>query len=389
MASGIVLPMPEHPRHRPPWWPEGAAFPPESWQRQRRFAGRIVFFTLGLIVLIIGACTISFWVAALNLGWLEFPPMAEGMPVPFPPRSFGPSVFASRFGGVIWFAAVSLIVILVIRGIRRLIGPISEVMLAAQRVEGGDYSARVRERGPRDVRRLSRAFNAMATRLERNEQDRRRLLADVTHELRTPLTIAQGQLEGLLDGVYPRDDAHLTVALDETRVMARLIEDLRTLTLSEAGSLKLERESVDPSELIADVAAAFAAQAANADVRLSVDVAPELPTLDADPTRLREVLSNLIANALRYTPTDGEIRLRAACAEEAVCLIVSDSGRGIAAADLPRIFDRFYKGADSRGTGLGLAIAKSLVEAHGGTITAESAPGQGTTITVRLPLPAE
>jgi len=381
--------MPEYPRHRPPWWPEGAAFPPDAWQRQRRFAGRIAFLAIGLIVLTIAACTISFWVAALNLGWIELPLMVEGMPMPFPSRNLGPALWASRFGGLIWFAGVGLIIVLVIRAIRRLIGPISEVMQAAQRVEGGDYAVRVRERGPRDVRRLGRAFNAMATRLERNEQDRRRLLADVTHELRTPLTILQGQLEGLLDGVYPRDDAHLSVALEETRVMARLIEDLRTLTLSEAGSLRLERESVDPGELIAEVAAAFEAQAAQAGIRLDGETEAALPALDADPTRLREVLSNLIANALRYTPADGEIRLRAARAGESLCLTVSDTGRGIPASDVPHIFDRFYKGADSRGTGLGLAIAKSLVEAHGGTITAESAPGQGTTMTVRLPLPAE
>ncbi|HQV28763.1 MAG TPA: HAMP domain-containing sensor histidine kinase [Thermoflexales bacterium] len=380
--------MPDHPRHRPPWWPEGAAFPPETWRRQRRFAGRMLFFAIGLIVLTIGACTITFWVAALNLGWLEFPGMAEGMPMPFPPRGVAPSLWATRVGGLIWFVAVGLIIVMVIRGARRLIGPISDVMLAAQRVEGGDYAVRVRERGPRDVRRLSRAFNAMASRLERNEQDRRRLLADVTHELRTPLTIAQGQLEGLLDGVYPRDDAHLSVALEETRVMARLIEDLRTLTLSEAGSLKLERESVDPGELIADVAAAFGAPAAQAGVRLSANAEPQLPALDADPTRLREVLSNLVSNALRYTPADGEISIRAARAGDSVSLSVSDTGRGIPDSDLPHIFDRFYKGADSRGTGLGLAIAKSLVEAHGGAITAESAPGRGTTMTVILPIAA-
>ncbi|MBP7602203.1 MAG: HAMP domain-containing histidine kinase [Thermoflexales bacterium] len=381
--------MPDHPRHRPPWWPEGSAFPPESWQRQRRFAGRMLFSAIGLIVLTIGACTISFWVAALNLGWLEFPGMAEGMPMPFPPRGVGPSLWATRVGGLIWLVAGGLIIVMVIRGARRLIGPISEVMQAAQRVEGGDYAVRVRERGPRDVRRLSRAFNAMATRLERNEQDRRRLLADVTHELRTPLTILQGQLEGLLDGVYPRDEAHLNVALDETRVMARLIEDLRTLTLSEAGSLKLERESVDPGALIADIAAAFGAQAVQSGIQLSAEAEPDLPALDADPTRLREVLGNLIANALRYTPAEGKIQLSAARSDGAICLTVSDTGRGIAAEDLPHIFDRFYKGADSRGTGLGLAIAKSLVEAHGGTIAAESAPGQGTTMTVRLPIPAE
>ncbi len=383
--------MPELPRSRPPWWPEGEAFPPADWRRgSRRFVARAVFALAGLIILTVGACTISFWVAALNLGWIEptavFEPMP--MPMPFPGRPFGPSISIVGFSGVIWFLAICLIVFLVARGVRRLVVPIGEVMQAASRVEQGDYAVRVRESGPRDVRRLARAFNAMTSRLDRNEQQRRRLLADVTHELRTPLTIVQGQLEGLLDGVYPRDDAHLDTALEETKVMARLIEDLRTLSLTEAGSLKLERESVDPGRLVADVVAAFSGQAAEAGARLSADIAPDLPALDADPTRLREVLGNLIANSLRYTPREGSVTVMGGTDGKAIRISVVDTGRGIPAEDLPHIFDRFYKGSDSRGTGLGLAIAKGLVEAHGGTIAAVSAPGQGTTLTATFPLPA-
>lgn len=383
--------MPDLPRSRPPWWPEGEAFPPADWRRgSRRFVARAVFALAGLIILTVGACTISFWVAALNLGWIEptavFEPLP--MPMPLPGRPYGPSISIARFSGVIWFLAICLIVFLIARGLRRLVGPIGEVMQAASRVEQGDYAVRVSERGPRDVRRLARAFNAMTTRLDRNEQQRRRLLADVTHELRTPLTIIQGQLEGLLDGVYPRDDAHLDTALEETKVMARLIEDLRTLSLTEAGSLKLERESVDPGGLVADVVAAFSGQAAEAGVRLSADVAPDLPSLDADPTRLREILGNLITNALRYTSRDGTVKIQADANGAAIRISVADTGRGIPAGNLPHIFDRFYKGPDSRGTGLGLAIAKGLVDAHGGTITAVSAPGQGTTLTVTLPLTA-
>jgi signal transduction histidine kinase len=228
----------------------------------------------------------------------------------------------------------------------------------------------------------------MTTRLQVNEEQRRHLLADVAHELRTPLAVVRGNLEAMLDGVYPRDDTHLVPILEETAHMTRLLDDLRTLSLAEAGTLRLHREPTDLTALIADVAAAFSARATAAGIALLAPAA-SLPDLDVDSLRVREVLENLIANALRYTPNGGSIRIDAAPTPTAgtVAISVADTGTGIAPDQLPHIFERFTKSADSGGSGLGLAIARRLVEAHGGEIQAESTPGRGTTIRFTLPGP--
>jgi signal transduction histidine kinase len=236
------------------------------------------------------------------------------------------------------------------------------------------------------LRALARAFNGMAARLEDNESHRRGLLADVTHELRTPLTVIQGNLEGLLDGVYPADPAHLTPILDETRVLSRLIDDLRTLSLAESGTLALHREPTDLGVLAGETAAAFRPQAEAAGVALGLDASDDLPLLAVDPVRLSEVLNNLVANALRYTPSGGRVTISGRPAEDGgAVLAVRDTGAGIATEALPHVFDRFYKSPDSRGSGLGLAIAKNLVAAHGGQLSVESEAGKGTVMTVRLP----
>ena len=270
------------------------------------------------------------------------------------------------------------------RAIRRAAAPVGDLIEASGRIESGDFSARVDETGPREVRTLARAFNAMSARLEDTEQQRRSALADVSHELRTPLTVIQGNLEALLDGVYPADAEHLQPILDETRVLERLIDDLRTLTLVEAGSLVLHREPTDLGALLNEVAASYRSQADQAGIALTVTVADELPSLDVDPPRIREVVSNLLTNALRHTPRDGTVALSAQRAGDQVEVTVHDTGSGIPPDQLPRIFDRFYRSPDSPGSGLGLPIAKSLVEAHGGVITAASDQGAGTTIRFTL-----
>ena len=292
------------------------------------------------------------------------------------------------------FAIVAVVFIfagllIVGRSFRRFALPIGDLVAASARVADGDYSARVSERGPREVRSLARAFNSMAARLQASDQTRRALLADVTHELRTPLTVVQGNLEGLLDGVYPRDDAHLQPILDETRVLSRLIDDLRTLALAESGTLQLQKEPTDLALLIGETVASFRAQANEAGVTLDADIAPNVPILNLDPARIRQVLENLIANALRYTPNGGKIRVQCSVntsLSKSVAITVSDAGKGIAPDDLPHIFDRFYKSRDSRGTGLGLAIVKNLIAAHGGEISAQSEVDKGTTIRFTLPI---
>jgi two-component system sensor histidine kinase BaeS len=230
-----------------------------------------------------------------------------------------------------------------------------------------------------------RAFNSMSERLQLSDEQRRRLLADISHELRTPLTVLQGNLEGMLDGIYQPDAIRLESLVEETRVMSRLIDDLRTLADAESGTLKLQREPTDLNLLANEVIASFRGQAQAVGVNVNVEAAPDLPLIEIDPARIRQVLTNLIANALRYTATGGSIRVQCELNDEAIAVTVSDTGRGIAEQELPHIFERYTKSSDSRGSGLGLAIAKDLVEAHGGTITAQSQLGQGTGIGFTLP----
>jgi two-component system sensor histidine kinase BaeS len=265
---------------------------------------------------------------------------------------------------------------------------LDDTLTAMTRIQAGDYAARVttRRRRPLPVDELAEGFNTMAERLENDERQRRSLLADVSHELRTPLAVLQGNLEALIDGVHQADEEHLGALLDETRVVARLVDDLRTLALSESGSLALHPEPTDLSVVIAEVVASFRPTAESNGVGLVVDADDALPLLEIDPVRTREVLSNLVANALRYTPSGGTIRLSAATERNGswIRVRVSDTGSGIAPDMLPHVFDRFWKSPESRGSGLGLPIARNLIEAQGGEIGAESTQGQGTTVWFRL-----
>jgi two-component system sensor histidine kinase BaeS len=260
-----------------------------------------------------------------------------------------------------------------------------DVMDAADRVAGGDYQARVQERGTPDMRRLARSFNRMTERLGAGEDQRRSLLADIAHELRTPLSVIQGNAEGILDGLYPADAAHLDPVLEATRVMSRLLDDLQTLSMAEAGALPLRRSRANPGQLVEDAAANLRLQTEAAGVTLVSRTAPALPPIDVDQVRIAEVFANLLSNALRHTPAGGSVLVSAERSSGGVSFAVIDSGSGIPANELPNVFDRFVKEADSPGAGLGLAIAKALVEAHGGTISAESEPGRGTTIRFLIP----
>jgi two-component system OmpR family sensor kinase/two-component system sensor histidine kinase BaeS len=279
-------------------------------------------------------------------------------------------------------------VFIVTRFVRRTAMPVGDVMEAASRLAEGDYAARVTPAGPPEVQSLGLAFNQMAERLQNNEAQRRDLLADIAHELRTPLSIIQGNAEGVLDGVYAPNEERMAAIVEETQVMSRLLEDLRTLSTAEAGTLSLYKERVNPADIIEETLVAFRPQAAAAGIRVESAIESGLPSIEIDPLRIRGVITNLLTNALRYTPAGGSITLTASASAgpPALRFAVTDTGSGIAAEDLPYVFTRFRKSADSRGSGLGLAIAKSLVEAHGGSIEAESEPGRGTTVRFSLPV---
>lgn len=354
---------------RPPWWPEGEAWPPARppWSRGRP---RVIrqFAILVVIVVFMAAVvgTLGVWVAGSAVGAVHTDQHTRGF-----------SIF---------FLLVAILVVFVVaRRIRRFTRPVGNLVEAAGHIQDGDYTVRVPEWGSPDMRSVARAFNAMSERLEANEKQRRSFLADVTHELRTPLSIIRGQAEGIADGVYPGDADHITPIVEATQTLERLVDDLRTLALAETGNLKLAREPVDLAVLISDSVASFQPQGEAKGVSLRADVDAGLPTVSADPVRIRSVVGNLIGNALAHTPTGGAIGVKAAAAGDAIAISVHDTGTGIPPELLPRIFDRFVRGTGSTGSGLGLAIAKDVVTAHRGTITAESQPGAGTTIRFTLP----
>jgi signal transduction histidine kinase len=365
------------PGTRPPWWPDDEPWPPQGppWAWRRR--GHRFIWRVGVVFLMLSLLAILFFTF---VGWL--------VAIRFGPALGG--LHRGPFGPPIGFLLVLLLLVGLLaaaRSLRGLTVPVAGVMEAVGRLAQGDYTARVREWGSPEVRSLARAFNEMAERLQAHEQQRRNLLADVTHELRTPLAVIQGNLEGLLDGVYPRDDAHLTPILEEAQVLSTLIEDLRTLALAETGTLELHREMTDLAPLVEEIVSAYQPQGESKGVTIDVKIGDDLPQLDLDPTRIRQVLANLLSNALRHTDRGGRVRITGSIEEtprRAVVLSVTDTGRGIAAEDLPHIFDRFYRSPDSPGTGLGLAIAKNLVMLHGGGISAESVVGRGTAIRIML-----
>ncbi len=309
-----------------------------------------------------------------------------------------------RMAALIWVGGCGLSLALPLLGgsvamrvFRGITNPLADVMSAAEAVADGDLTVRVPQSryGPGEFLRLADSFNHMVEELDRAENQRRNLTADVAHELRSPLHIVQGNLEGVLDGVYDPSIEHIAATLDETHLLARLVDDLQTLSLAEAGQLPLNIESVDVPELLADVRTSFSGQAEAAGIDLQIECEGESQTLtiEGDVDRLDQVLSNLVANGLRYTTSGGVITLSAAPTTDpiGVCISVRDDGEGIPPEDLPYVFDRFWKGdrarqrADGSGSGLGLAIARQLVQLHGGVIDVESELGQGTTFFIDLP----
>ena len=338
---------------RPAWWPEGEPWPPR--RRYRRPPSFIRFFgCLVLLVLAVSFLTGGFFGTLFGRGPNEFHPFF------FLPIAI----------------IVALIALAALGGVRRISRPMDNLIEAARRIESGDYSAQVPEWGSPDMRSVARAFNSMSARLKSIDEQRRSFLADVTHELRTPLSVIRGQAEAIADGVYPADAAHLAPILDATSGLDRLVEDLRTLVLTDAGNLVLHKEPTDLAALVRDTVESFRAQAEAKGVALSAGVEEGLPVADVDPARIRQVIGNLLSYSLRHTPPSGSITVTVVAP---ATITVADTGEGIPPELLPHVFERFAKGPNSTGSGLGLAIAHDIVTAHGGTLSMSSSDG-GTTV---------
>lgn len=271
--------------------------------------------------------------------------------------------------------------------------PLENLFDTINKVEEGDLSARVEEKTSDMFSDLFKRFNKMVGELERAAQQRRNLTADIAHELRTPLHIIQGNLEGVLDGVYQPTSEHINNTLDETRLLTRLVNDLQTLSLAETGQLPLHPTLFLLADLIADLTSSFSSQASSLGIDLQTHLADATQQITADYDRLNQVLSNLLSNALRHTPQGGKISITTESIEGnanyQLRITIRDTGSGIPPSDLPFIFDRFWRGDRSRSgrthSGLGLAIAKQLIHAHGGTIEAQSEFGTGTSFIIELP----
>jgi len=365
--------------HRPPWWPENETWPPSDRRSWRRIGRHNPFFRrLGCIFIIFNLFGFAFFASMLGLVLNSLGIIQISAPQ-----------FQWFFPLTILFLVfVITIAALAARNLRRVSRPLDELVEASNKVAEGDFSVRVDAQGPNEVRSLLHGFNVMAERLQVNDQQRRAMLADVSHELRTPITVIQGNIEGMLDGLYPADEARLKSIMEETQILSRLVDDLRTLSVAESGTLQLKSEPTNLGELIRDTVAGFESKAREKNISFETSLA-DLDEMDIDPQRVREILSNLISNALRYTQGQGAVKVglteSTSGSERSALLFVEDNGPGIEPAELSRIFERFYKSGDSGGMGLGLSIAKYLVEAHGGKIWAESEVGKGTKIWFTLP----
>ena len=301
-----------------------------------------------------------------------------------------------RVNRAIWLAAVVAGgVALVIGGLLAygLVRPIRQLTSATGAVARGDLSHRVSISSRDEIGDLADSFNSMAADLEKAERLRRNMMADIAHELRNPIAVLQANLEAVIDGVLPPSAENLQPLLDQSQLLSRLVDDLRTLALAESGQLSLDRAPVNPAEIVRSVILQFAPQAGARRIALEADIAPNLPQIALDSQRIAQVLGNLVSNAIRHTPEGGKIECRVTnnATAKQVSLVVSDTGAGISPEALPHIFERFYRADSSRsraggGTGLGLSIAKQLVELHGGRIWAESEPGKGTRVTFALPV---
>jgi signal transduction histidine kinase len=293
------------------------------------------------------------------------------------------SLTAALISGVVALVLASMLAYFMVQ-------PVKQLTKAASGMAEGDLSQRVNMRAAPELNTLAGAFNHMASSLEQAEEKRRAMTADIAHELRTPLAVQRANLEAMQDGIYPLNEENLQKILEQNTLLTRLVEDLRTLTLADAGKLQLERTPVHLKVLIGRLATRFQARADQKGIRIAVNLPEESLPAHLDSQRVEQILNNLLDNSIRHTPDGGTVFLSLEFNEHQAVVQVRDTGPGIPQEDLPYIFDRFYRTGRARnrqdgGSGLGLAIARKLVEAHGGTLTARNAPEGGAVFTLTFP----
>ncbi len=314
----------------------------------------------------------------------------ERLPFPGNPRE---EEFIQRINNLLIYSGLSAGMVALLLGIllsRTISRPIRELTRATHAVSAGDLDQQLPVRSKDEIGELTRAFNRMSAELSRSVNARRQMTADIAHELRTPLSLILGHAEAVHDGVLPPSRENFEIIREEAARLEHLVDDLRTLSLADAGELPLAPQIIAPEKLLQEVAALYQFQTQSRELRLNLEVSPHAPEIEVDPGRMTQVLRNLLDNAVRHTPAGGSITLAAGATVEGVELQVSDTGPGLPSADLARIFDRFYRTDESRrrdegGSGLGLAIARSIVLAHNGRIHAESEPGGGLSVIISLP----
>ncbi len=310
-----------------------------------------------------------------------------------PPRNPAEEAFVTQTNRALWIGALGATAVAIVLAVvmaRTLTRPLLELAHASRQMAQGDLQQTVPVRTQDELGELATAFNHMSAELERVNQIRRQMTADIAHDLRSPLTVLSGYLEAMEDGSLAPTPTRLALMQQEVQILQRLVTDLRTLSLADTGKLTLQKEPTAIADLLVQVHNTFAHQATQQEISMIVKVDDDLPDISLDATRMRQVLSNLVSNALRYTPINGTITLAASKTDNGLRMTVTDTGHGIPEADLPYIFNRFYRGDRSRQgenseSGLGLAIVKSLVTAHNGKIAASSIQGAGTTFEILLP----
>jgi signal transduction histidine kinase len=313
-----------------------------------------------------------------------------------PPRLRNPAEerYLARTDIALGAAALGAVGVALILGLflaRLITRPVRDLTSAARAIAAGDLRQQVQVRSRDELGVLAEQFNQMSAGLARSNELRRRMTADIAHDLRTPLTVISGYLEAMRDETLPPSTERFTTMHDETQVLLRLVQDLHTLSLADAGELPLKRQPVTPQRLLERVATSYEHSAAQLGISLSAHAAPALPELRVDVEQTVRVLSNLVSNALRHTPAGGSVTLSAQQDPRGVAISVADTGQGIPAEHLPNIFERFYRADASRqqatgGSGLGLAIVRSIVEAHGGQVAVSSAAGRGSVFSIVLPV---